>query len=194
MLLFSLLFQIPFSLGFWSHGLVPSLRLAPAFEVLFGIPHPPVSASRVLGHRHITTVPTQSTLLAGLRHCGMGDRAKDLHSSPTVEDSHMRRRGRGTWEQSGRWTLVPEGRLLASHSHLMTPPQLLSGLPMMTFCPWPRDPCRVLVRVLTGLWRGQEAEGQAEAGTQLHSPGLYFLPRTGPLGQRKPRQEGQGCH
>lgn len=54
---------------------------------------------------------------------------------------------------------------------------------------------RVLARVLTAFWEGQEAGGQAEPeDTAVAAQGSVSSPSPGPLGQRKPRQEGQSCH
>lgn len=52
-----------------------------------------------------------------------------------------------------------------------------------------RSPHRLACR------EGQEAGGQAEAGdTAAAAQGSVSSPGPGPLGQRKPRQEGQSCH
>ena len=78
-------------------------------------------------------------------------------------------------------------------------------LPRRAFCLYPSGQillawdslshCRVLARVLTACQEGQEAGGQAKTGdTAAAAQGSISSPSSGPLGQRKPRQEGQGCH
>lgn len=100
--------------------------------------------------------------------------------------------------------------LLATFSFL---PHTLSSAAFwakMASCPYPsvrfsssgalspsshQSHCRVLARVLTDCLEGQKAGGQAEAGdTAAAAQGSVSSPSPGPLGQRKPRQEGQCCH